>query len=90
MVEDQFSAMRLWQEGVSAVALLGTHINHERAVELSSVTRNVVIALDKDATNKAIAHAAQFRYALDAKVVALTKDVKDLDEKELKELLNDI
>jgi DNA primase len=89
ITEDQFSAMRLWQEGITAVALLGTHINHERAVEISSVSRDVFIALDKDATAKAIQHATQYRYAFDAKVVALTKDVKDMGREELKEFLNE-
>lgn len=88
MVEDQFSAMRLWQEGLSAVALLGTHINHERAVEISSVSSDVFLALDKDATAKSIGYAAQFRYAFNAKVVALSKDIKDMGQEELKEFLN--
>jgi DNA primase len=89
VVEDQWSAMRLWQEGVSAVALLGTHINHERAVEISSVSRDVLIALDKDATARAIQYATQYRYAFNAKVIALEKDIKDTSIEELKQLIHD-
>jgi hypothetical protein len=88
VVEDQFSAMRLWQEDVTAVALLGTHLNHERAIEISSVNPDrVIIALDKDATAKAVGYAQQFRYALNLQVVALRQDIKDLDEESLKELI---
>ena len=90
VVEDQFSAMRLWQHGLSAVALLGTHINHERAVEISSVSNDVFLALDKDATAKAIEYATKFRYAFNAKVVALTRDIKDQTEEELKELIANV
>ncbi len=88
VVEDQFSAMRLWQESCVAVALLGTHLNHERAIEISSVNPDrVIIALDKDATAKAVGYAQQFRYALNLQVVALSQDIKDLDEESLKELI---
>lgn len=89
VVEDQFSAIRLWQEDITAVALLGTGMNHGQAIEISSVSRDVFIALDKDATAKAIQHATQYRYAFNAKVVALSKDVKDMAREELKEFLSE-
>jgi DNA primase len=87
VVEDQLSAMRLWQYGLTAVALLGTHISHERAVEIKSVSDDVFLALDKDATAKSIGYASTFRYVLNTKVVALSKDVKDMDSNELSNLL---
>lgn len=81
--------MRLWQEGLSAVALLGTHLNHSRVVEIGSVAGHapVLLALDRDATNKSVEYAATFRYALNLRVVALTKDIKDMNAEELNEVI---
>lgn len=85
VVEDQISAMKIAQEGVTAVALLGTHVNAERVREWSQLRpREVVIALDPDATAAAIQIARTWGLAFDKmRVALLSEDPKDTDNADL-------
>jgi hypothetical protein len=79
-VEDVFSAMRLWQQGTTAVAMLGVSLSDMKAAELSRYSDQVVIALDSDATARAIDAARRFNFAYRR---LLGDDIKDMTEEQL-------
>lgn len=90
LVEDVLSRERLEQAGQNAIALLGTHI-HDCLV--SDILENypaagIMLALDEDATAVAIRWknriGSLFR---NFAVVPLSKDIKDMTQNELQELL---
>ena len=84
LVEDIPSAVRA-SKYVSAVALLGTAIGKDKAIEISEhAARPIVLALDQDATAKSFDIVR--RYGLsweDTKILPLKKDLKDMTEDEL-------
>lgn len=83
IVEDQLSAIRASQY-TNSVALVGTHLSDSRMESiLSTRPSKMFIALDKDATDKAIKYA--FKYGI--KIIPLEKDLKDCTEDELLERL---
>lgn len=89
IVEDQFSAIRA-SVYMNAVALLGTHLSDDRAAEIKRYARgNVYLALDADAWAKAVGYAKKYRSYLGLRLIRLAKDIKDMSEEELQELLND-
>lgn len=91
IVEDQVSAMRLWQRGVSAVALLGTHLNEEMVSEIRKTKfKSVVIALDNDAIAKSVQFVIKFRSYLPMLLLPISKDIKDQTERELTTTLSSL
>lgn len=89
IVEDSVSAMRIYQEGVTAVCLFGTNINQERAQEIASVAgdRQVFLALDRDAHDKAVHYAKRLRGIVNMIPLMLRRDIKDTPPDEVRELL---
>lgn len=89
IVEDQLSAIRL-SKYVTAIALLGTNLNSSRVHEiLSAKARDYYLWLDGDAFNLAVKYALRFKGEIKFNITKLTKDIKDLDEEELKQLLTE-
>jgi hypothetical protein len=87
LVEDIPSAVRA-AKYVNAVALLGTRISDDAAMELSSHSSGVVIALDQDATKVSFKLYNQYRGLWKrTRIQPLKKDLKNMTEAELKELL---
>lgn len=82
IVEDIVSAEKVGQAGFyRGCALLGTHIDLERAQEIKTVAggARVIIALDKDATIKAINYYGKFGdFIPNLTVLALDRDLKDM------------
>lgn len=80
LVEDQISAVRvLIDTSLVSVAILGTGINEEKVAELQRHARNILIALDSDATGNAFAMARKWGQAFNScRVVILSKDIKDM------------
>lgn len=89
LVEDCYSGIRLWQEGISAIALLGTHLNDERVQEIKAGSRGtpVAIALDEDAYLKSIKFVLRYRNELRMRLIRLKKDIKDLSETEMQDFI---
>lgn len=90
LVEDIPSAVRL-SKHVRACALLGTSVTEDAADEIYSMAQDshVVIALDNDATLCALKLAREFSlYWTDVHVKPLQKDVKDMTEEELCQLID--
>jgi hypothetical protein len=78
-VEDVFSAMRLWEVGVSAVALLGVSLTPIKMAELRRFAGSIVVALDADAFALAISAALRFHI----NVRRIEPDIKDMTEEQL-------
>ena len=90
LVEDIPSSVRA-SIYMNAVALLGTGIGMARAQEISEFApRPILLCLDQDATDQSFKWARKWSLLWgDVKVLPLKKDLKDLQEEELKELLNE-
>lgn len=76
VVEDCFSAAKVFQAGVNAVFLTGTHLSLEKVRELRTKYDGIVLALDGDAFPKAVKYAAQFGHLLKFHVWQLERDLK--------------
>ena len=92
VVEDIPSAVRVNMSGVNAVALLGTLVNEDKAIEIARYApRPVVIALDQDATARAFQIARKFGLLWDHyRVLPLNKDFKDMTEDEIQQKLGEL
>jgi len=88
VVEDIPSAIRV-SLYANVVALLGTRLTVERAAEIEAFgTIPIILALDQDATDKALRYATRFALLLNnPRVLPLIKDFKNCTEEELKEIL---
>ena len=84
IVEDQLSAMRCWQLGYAAVALLGVNLNSDKAAELQQYASRWKLALDADAFSKALGYAKKYSWL---QPVRLEKDLKDCSDAEILERL---
>lgn len=90
LVEDCISAMRIACEGFTAIALLGTHFmpEHLRDIQRWHKGARYIIALDPDATNKALELARKWGPAFPGpvSVACLVADPKDyIDSSDLLE-----
>ena len=82
VVEDILSSIRVNRYG-TAVSLLGTNMTNAQAKELSEINREMIIALDPDATNVAIRMKRMYGLSFrNIKVVHLSCDPKDYDTDE--------
>ncbi len=85
IVEDIPSAIKA-SRFINTVALLSSHINLEQIQHIRKLTNTVYLALDEDATDKAIKLQKKYGfYFRNFMVIPLSKDVKDMNEKELEE-----
>lgn len=80
IVEDVPSAISI-SEWVSGYALLGTSLRERHITELSTY-RRVVVALDKDATDKALTIMRALNSILPTGILILDKDLKTLGDEE--------
>lgn len=90
LVEDQLSAIKLYASGIAnAVALLGTYIDAERVREIAMLhPKEVIIALDSDATSRAFLAAKKWGLAFrKIRVAMLSKDLKDIPMNDFNEVL---
>jgi hypothetical protein len=85
LVEDAISALKVYQAGLNAISLCGTHLSPTMVREILSKYPRAVIALDKDATAKAVGYAGTFRHLLGLKVWKLEKDLKYEEEERIRE-----
>ena len=99
LVEDCVSAARLAREGgVDSIALLGTHVGADLEADLDQylmrfarvdVVPQVVVALDADATEKAVKYVRRLSAVLPARVLfaPLKRDIKDLEPGKIEKLV---
>lgn len=75
---------------VNAAALLGTNLSADRVAEIRATKLSpVYLALDKDAFPIAVKYVVEYRAELPLKLLTLKKDLKNLTEDELYELLSE-
>ena len=85
LVEDCLSAIRAARQFYS-VALLGTNLSMDNMMELLKFSDHLVLALDKDATKKALDYQQKYKFIAPQLAVAiLDKDLKHLPDNEIKE-----
>lgn len=77
VVEDPMSAIRA-NEHYNSCALLGTNLNDDTARIFKDTGLEVVLLLDNDAFDKAIAYAQRYRTLLRMTVYKLPKDIKNM------------
>jgi hypothetical protein len=95
IMEDQLSKLKASRYARASVALLGTGMNVMKAKEIAGICaeRNCkpVWALDPDAFNLAMRYRQEYNAILpNQKIVRLKRDVKDMSESEIKQLLAEI
>lgn len=76
LVEDVISAAKVALAGFAAASLMGSHVSLDHALEAAEVGDAVSLALDRDATYKAIGFRKRFAALLDLKVIPLQRDLK--------------
>ena len=87
LVEDAASACAAYATGIyTGVALLGTSLTM-RQRKLLEKYDNVVVCLDKDASKKSIKIRGQLRGTVSTSVKFLARDLKYLNERQIKECL---
>ena len=90
VVEDGLSACRLAGLGFGAVALLGTNMSTDAAIEIATYAGSeVYLALDNDAFEKSLKLEAKHRHIVRMRPVLLTRDIKNMDsDSDIKELFS--
>lgn len=89
IVEDVVSALKVsrWYQVVS---LMGSHLDLERLLEILGVSEDGRLALDRDATTKAIKFIKEYRLlAPNFKPVLLSKDLKYESDERIIQLIED-
>lgn len=88
VVEDALSALCVAKYAF-CVSLQGTQLPQTRLLELVEYAgpMPIVLALDKDATSKAIKYVNDYKYLADIQVLALEKDIKDMKGEERRRML---
>jgi hypothetical protein len=88
IVEDQISALRM-SKFCMCVALLGTHLSEDKVVDIlkKAAHCSVYVALDNDAQSTIARAIAKYSPLFNEfKALMLTKDIKDMTDKEIVEL----
>lgn len=90
LVEDILSSIKACRY-VNSAALLGTNLTTSMVNQLLNLTQKVVVALDEDATSKAIGMKRKYSiYFKNFSIIPLSKDIKNMDDADIKSLLGDI
>ena len=90
VVEDCASACAITRFDYSGVALMGTSLTNEHKSAIRRKYKRAVIALDKDASVKALNMRQELRVHVPTSYLLLERDIKYLDDNELEELLGGI
>lgn len=90
LVEDAISALKISRH-FQVACLHGSHITLEMLLEILEITgvkQEIVLALDRDATSKALKFIVEWRFlAPNFRAVPLSKDLKYSNDLEIKEIL---
>lgn len=90
LVEDAISALKVSRH-FQVCCLHGSHVSLEillEVLEISGVNKDIVLALDKDATSKALKFVVEWRFlAPNFRAVPLSKDMKYLSDKEIEDII---
>lgn len=87
IVEDCISAVAVNHSGAgTGVAILGTHL-HVGITRVLKYFNSLVVALDKDATNKAVEMSKKLSWILPTRCVMLEEDLKYYSNEDVREIL---
>lgn len=90
LVEDAISALKVSRH-FQVACLHGSHITLEMLLEILEITgvkKEIILALDRDATSKALKFIVEWRFlAPNFRAVPLSKDLKYSTDSEIKEIL---
>lgn len=88
IVEDAASAVAVSRFlEFDGVALIGTHLTQE-AINIIIQYKKALICLDKDASQKAIAHSRTLSPFIETRIVMLNEDLRYLDDDDLYSILH--
>lgn len=90
LVEDMVSALKVSRQ-YQVACLMGSHIGIEHIWEISSVHKEagIILALDRDATEKAERFVRDWQFVLsNFRHVLLSNDLKHSSDKEIKEIIS--
>ena len=91
LVEDVISALKVSRH-FQCASLMGSHITLEmllEVLEITGVNQEIILALDRDATSKALKFVVEWRFlAPNFRCVPLSKDLKYSTDKEIKAILH--
>jgi hypothetical protein len=91
LVEDAISALKVSRH-FQVACLHGSHITLEMLLEILEITgvkQEIILALDRDATGKALKFIVEWRFlAPNFRAVPLSKDLKYSNDAEIKEILH--
>lgn len=86
-VEDLISAYRVGQV-YPAASIMGSHLNFDILMDLMKVSENVVLVLDRDATEKAEKFAKRYSFLCPGLVhIPITRDLKYESQEAIKDIL---
>lgn len=89
IVEDAISAAKVASAGFTALSLCGTNLSQTMVREIREVYPVAILALDADATGKAVSYAGTFRHLLGLTVWYLEKDLKYVSRKRIQDAYYD-
>ena len=90
LVEDVISAMKVAHQYV-AVSLMGSHVSMDDLFEVTKLTDNIILALDRDATEKALGFKKKYRFLCpNLRVMILQQDLKYSTDDEIQKLMEAI
>lgn len=90
VVESSFDAIRLEQQGVAAVALLGSSVNQRQGELLSKYFNNVIVIGDNDDAGRQMGQKLLDKLGKSAIIVGIPsrfKDVGDMTDDDIKQLI---
>lgn len=90
VVEDLISAWCVSRAGFHSVSLMGTNLNQEKLFDIVQAYPGcqIALALDRDATRKAIEIRDRFSFICDIRVVPLQEDLKYNTAEEIRAIIN--
>ena len=87
IVEDNASALKVQQAGISSVCLVGTHLSTEAALYVAEHVSEVAISLDLDATRKAVEMQREVAILFSScRQVPLRQDLKYESEEQIRSM----
>lgn len=89
VVEDIISAHKVAGAGFTAASIMGSNVSLDVLIDLMRVTENVVLCLDKDATDKAIKTVNRFGFLAPGMVcLPIERDLKYETHERIIEIIN--
>jgi len=94
LVEDVLSAAKVATSGFRAASLMGCNLSLDQFLEAQEVAKDnpIVLALDRDATGKALNHVHRYGFLSGGNLIPLllSKDLKYHTKEEIVQMVGDV